>query len=43
MDKTKYTKAEKEILERIEELRAEAEMRLNRMEKLFKEAKKYEN
>lgn len=32
------TKAEKEILERIEELRAEAEMRLDRMEKLFKEA-----
>lgn len=40
MDKPEYTKAEKEILERIEELRAEAKMRLDRMEKLFKEAEK---
>lgn len=35
MDKPEYTEAEKEILERIEELRAEAKMRLDRMEKLF--------
>ena len=40
MDKPEYTEAEKEILERIEELRAEAKMRLDRMEKLFKEAEK---
>lgn len=43
MDKPEYTKAEKEILERIEQLRAEAKMRLDRMEKLFKEAEKNEN
>lgn len=40
MDKPKYTKAEKEILERIEELNAEAKMRLDRMEKLFEKSRK---
>lgn len=37
------TKAEKEILERIEELNAEAKAGIRRMEKLFKEAEKNEN
>lgn len=43
MDKPEYTDDEKRALERIEELRAEAKMRLDRMEKLLKEADKYEN
>lgn len=40
MDKPEYTEAEKEILERIEELNAEAKAGIKRMEKLFKEAEK---
>lgn len=40
MDKPEYTEAEKEILERIEELNAEAKAGIKRIEKLFKEAEK---
>jgi hypothetical protein len=43
MDKTEFTKEEKKILEKIEELNIKAKIKLDRIEKLLNESEKIQD